>query len=160
MHRWRRHFLATDTGDTIEGALVTDRIQIPAHPEQISHVYALLARFSEATKSQENVEAVYSAFMTAVVEIATNIMRHAYPPGASPGEISLALALYAERLEARFYDQGVEFELHADIAPNLDDPLGLPEGGYGLFIARQALDTLEYQRTPAGENRWTLVKKF
>jgi anti-sigma regulatory factor (Ser/Thr protein kinase) len=38
--------------------------------------------------------------------------------------------------------------------------LALPEGGYGLALARAAVDQLDYERTPDGINRWRLVKRF
>jgi len=45
----------------------------------------------------------------------------------------------------------------------LDDLLAtadLAEGGYGLPLARAALDTLAYSRSAGGENEWWLVKRL
>ena len=40
------------------------------------------------------------------------------------------------------------------------DPLDLPEGGYGLGLARACVDALEYHLTPDGTNCWRLVKRL
>lgn len=39
------------------------------------------------------------------------------------------------------------------------DPEALPEGGWGLALARAALDDLAYSRA-GDENRWVLVKRL
>jgi serine/threonine-protein kinase RsbW len=43
---------------------------------------------------------------------------------------------------------------------DLDDLSLFAEGGYGLQIARDAVDEVSYVRTPAGRNIWRLVKRF
>lgn len=170
---------AGDPTPNRESVLATQHLHIPAQPEQMSRIYGLLARFDEVTQDRIEDGMVYPAFMTAVVEIATNIIRHAYAAEAEGGELELALTLYENRLEARFCDQGAHFES----APKLLSPEGqssaapdpetllnalddidnigdLPEGGFGLMVARQALDRLEYLRTEDGDNCWLLVKEF
>ena len=101
-------------------------------------------------------------FATAVAEIAANIVRHAYPAGAVPGTMHLRLRAYDGRAEALFTDHGVAFVDPAQSPRSLpaDDPLALPEGGYGLALARAAVDRLDYARTPDGQNQWRLVKRW
>ena len=107
------------------------------------------------------VGAAFDAFRTAVVEIATNILRHAYPPGHAAAPVVFDLALYRDRLEARFHDSGVAFTPPARLGlPKLDDLDELPEGGFGLYLAVSALDHLTYSRMPAGVNAWHLVKRL
>ncbi len=48
----------------------------------------------------------------------------------------------------------------APTEPDLDDLSLLAEGGYGLQIARDAVDEVSYVRTPTGRNVWRLVKRF
>ncbi|MCX6024248.1 MAG: ATP-binding protein, partial [Chloroflexi bacterium] len=62
---------------------------------------------------------------------------------------------------ARFTDRGVAFE--GALSVPYIEPLErgmLPEGGYGLRLARAALDRLEYRRTNAQINLWRLVKRL
>jgi anti-sigma regulatory factor (Ser/Thr protein kinase) len=96
--------------------------------------------------------------VTAVAEIAANIVRHAYA-GRANGRYRLRLLLFPGRIEARFYDWGGEFHEPAG-APREPpaDPLDIAEGGYGLLLARAMLDALEYDRCDPDENRWRLVK--
>ena len=95
---------------------------------------------------------------TAVAEIATNIVRHAYP--ARPGSIRLRQHSHSDAIHACFADAGIEF-----VDPRPDDrvgsdPTGPAEGGFGLALARACLDRLEYRRTPDGTNCWHLEKRF
>ena len=48
-----------------------------------------------------------------------------------------------------------------DVAGALAVDIGsLPEGGFGLALARAAVDACDYSRTPDGRNRWRLVKRL
>ena len=89
---------------------------------------------------------------------------HAYPPDLPAAPLTLQLALFGERLEAVFNDQGIAFTPpSAVVSPALDeidDILNVPEGNSGLFLALQALDHLDYSRTPEGVNQWRLVKNL
>jgi len=96
------------------------------------------------------------AFELGVTEIATNIVRYAYP--ARPvGELEVRLQLYTDRLEALLLDRGQPFE--EPTSPERD-PSVLPEGGLGLPLTRRALDVVEYSRSPDGRNCWRLMKRF
>lgn len=86
-------------------------------------------------------------FEAAVMEIAHNVVRHAYPPGQKPGNVKLRLRLYADRAEALLTDRGVPF-----VEP--------PEPGAGLAAARAGVDYLEYSRRARGANRWRLLKRL
>ena len=98
------------------------------------------------------------AFELGVAEIAANIVRYAYPPPTrSVGEFEVRLQLYPDRLEALLSDQGQPF---GEPGPTDFDPNDLPEGGFGLPLARRALDRVEYTRTPDGLNCWRLVKRL
>jgi serine/threonine-protein kinase RsbW len=95
------------------------------------------------------------------MEIAVNVVRYAYPPGHKPGNIKLRLRLYDDRVEALLTDRGVPFEEPADpTSPAEIDLLDPAEGGYGLSVARTAVDCLEYSRSARGANRWRLVKRL
>ena len=126
-------------------------------------MHAALARFwsGAAARGLEPSAEWRARFDTAVIEIAGNILRHAYPAGHKPGNVKLRLRLYADRAEALLTDRGIPFEEPPAPAADAEvDPLELPEGGYGLSIARAALDRLEYTRRARGANRWQLVKKL
>lgn len=160
MQAWRRRSLATDPQPG-ENALIREQLEITSQQRNLTEIYGSLDRFEAAAMALRGNEvgAVYDAFKTAVVEIATNILRHAYPLGASPAPLTLHLYLFPHQLEALFYDQGVAFSPPTELTPPaIDDVMELPEGNLGLFLALQALDHLDYSRTPAGVNQWRLIK--
>lgn len=103
-------------------------------------------------------EGTRGEFATAVAEIATNIIRHAYA-GRPEGTYDLRFLLFPGRIEARFHDWGGEFREPVQTRGE-PDPMSLeiPEGGYGLLLARAMLDALEYDRSGGCENHWRLVK--
>jgi PAS domain S-box-containing protein len=87
-----------------------------------------------------------------VSELVTNIIQHAYHD--SEGEIRGEICLRADGIEVRLWDKGKSFtpeELPSHVSP---EPR---EGGYGLIIAHELSDELEYTTT-AHENRWRMVK--
>jgi anti-sigma regulatory factor (Ser/Thr protein kinase) len=90
-----------------------------------------------------------------LIEIATNVIRYAYPP-VSGGNLEIRLRLHWDRLEALLTDRGQPFVEPETIAVDWSDEL--PESGLGLSLARRALDRLEYDRDSSGRNHWWLVK--
>jgi serine/threonine-protein kinase RsbW len=104
-------------------------------------------------------------FATAVAEIGANIVRHAYRDGGGDNLICLRLCLYQSRAVACFADTGVAYISWEDGGRLAAEDAGdagvsqLAEGGYGMAIARTALDRLQYRRT-SGVNCWRLVKSW
>jgi len=95
----------------------------------------------------------------ALDEVVTNVARHAYPAG---GEHQFTLELTVSDVDfvARIEDDGVAFDPLAHPAPNLDVPLEeRKEGGLGIFLVRQIMTSVEYQRV-GGKNVLTLRKKL
>ncbi|MEV8195410.1 MULTISPECIES: ATP-binding protein [Rhodococcus] len=90
-------------------------------------------------------------FEIAVAEIGANIIEHA--GRGRPISLTLQLALFPDRLEAVFLDDGAPARV--DLR-SVELPDALAERGRGLAIALAALDELRYHRR-SGTNRWTLV---
>jgi serine phosphatase RsbU (regulator of sigma subunit)/anti-sigma regulatory factor (Ser/Thr protein kinase) len=91
----------------------------------------------------------------AVSEICTNIIQHSYL--MTRGEIRGRLTLLSNGIQIDLYDDGESFDPDAVPAPS-PEPGTLNEGGYGLHIVRQIMDSVQYQAdTPKG-NHWRLVK--
>lgn len=102
-------------------------------------------------------------FGTALLEIASNIFRHAYPPEQRPASFSLQLRLFPQCAVAVLTDTGVALPVRLP-ASRLPDPLALdlddlPEAGMGLAVAQAAVDELDYQRD-GDANVWRLSKRF
>lgn len=89
------------------------------------------------------------AFVTAVAEIAGNVVEHAAAPHLD-GDIMLCA--FEDRLEALLADAGPA----ADLPEGSEMPDDEAESGRGLLLAR-ALSVVEYQR--AGErNEWRVAR--
>jgi anti-sigma regulatory factor (Ser/Thr protein kinase) len=138
------------------------RASVAATPESLAALHALLADFwrqVDRTIAQPPTDEQRAQFATAIGEIAGNIIRYAYADRPA-GTLSLRLQAWADRLEAGFTDQGQPYIPAPVLPPRALDDLdldALPEGGFGLALARAALDQLDYRRTPDGDNHWTLI---
>jgi anti-sigma regulatory factor (Ser/Thr protein kinase) len=91
----------------------------------------------------------------AVSEICTNIIQHSYKTGG--GELRGSLTPLDNGIQIDLYDDGESFDPGAVPAPAAQADI-LNEGGYGLHIVRQIMDSVKYQAdTPKG-NHWRLIK--
>lgn len=99
-------------------------------------------------------------FETAVLEIANNIVQYAQADRAGSGSIVMRLTGYADRVVATFRDSGLPFTAGDPRRRSIEhlDVADLPERGYGLQAARDAVDSLHYWRSATGYNNWRLVK--
>ena len=152
---------------TRPGFLAIEDITVSATPEGLNELQVLLERFWHVVDRvcvHPPDGAWRSQFDIAVWEIGTNIVCHAYPsPREASGMLGLRLRLFVDRVEARFADQGIAYPIpeQAEPMPSLDnDPFNWPESGFGLPVARAALDQLRYRRTQEQTNCWRLVKRF
>jgi anti-sigma regulatory factor (Ser/Thr protein kinase) len=130
-------------------ALVEQTVGGPNDPARLDEMQDALERFWAAARSAgvQPTDDWRSRFERAVMEIADNVVRHAYPPGHKPGNVKLRLRLYPDRVEALVTDRGIAFVEPAD-------------PGHGLTFARAAVDYFEYSRRARGANRWRLLKRL
>jgi serine/threonine-protein kinase RsbW len=92
----------------------------------------------------------------AVHEICVNIVEHAYTPASEQARIEVSIFLNRQDrcLTIHLVDTGQPFDMH-----DMERP-PLMEGqvhGYGLFLARSLMDTVNYQRQ-GSKNCWSLEK--
>lgn len=92
----------------------------------------------------------------AVHEVANNVIRHAYGHEQGVMEINLHFEATTQRFTATLFDTGAAFDLAQAPTPDLDVP---HESGYGLFLAEQLMDEVNYQRQADG-NHWRLTKQL
>jgi serine/threonine-protein kinase RsbW len=134
---------------------------LEATPEALERIHAMLEAFWAEVERETGIETDPSwraEFDTAVAEIAGNVMRHAYHGDGGPME--LRLSLRGDKVAGRFSDQGEAFTgARAEAEIDFDAIDDLPEGGFGLALARAGLDHLGYRRTSRGVNCWLLIKR-
>ncbi|MDX1931437.1 MAG: SpoIIE family protein phosphatase [Capsulimonadales bacterium] len=100
-------------------------------------------------------------------EAITNILRHAYPPDDAdvapdsdrPSEtIRIEVQCFTDRVILDLRDTGVAFYPPERIPPPILD--GTREGGFGLFLIREAVDDMLYRRDDFGRNLLRLTKNY
>ena len=92
----------------------------------------------------------------ALVEAATNVVRHAY--GGRGGRVEVELSREGSAITLAVVDSGIAFDptsVPPPREPDPADPSTWPEGGMGLPIIRAACDELRY-RSEGGRNRLSL----
>ena len=82
----------------------------------------------------------------ACTEIASNLMRHTFRREPYH-RICFTAEMVAQDVVFRFFHWGDFFEPAAISAPDLSD---FPEGGFGLFLVKQSVDTLTFSQDPGG----------
>ncbi len=95
----------------------------------------------------------------AIEEAVVNVINYAYPTGEK-GDINIEATATATSLKFKIIDTGVAFA--PTDAPDVDTSLTAEErqiGGLGIFLVRQLMDTINYERIE-GKNVLTLTKKL
>ncbi len=137
----------------VEFALPADLEALESISQQVTQFCRSLPELAPSPASDDFVYLVELA----VSEICTNIIQHSYLMAG--GEIRGSLTPLANGVQIDLYDDGQSFDPATipDPTPQLDT---LNEGGYGLHIVRQIMDSVLYQaNTPSG-NHWRLIKNI
>lgn len=100
-------------------------------------------------------EADRTRFETAVVEIATNIVRHTRGADGGPVRAVAELRAVDHELEATFEDDGVAMDV--DLVPPEPDDLAV--SGRGLLLIRRAVDSLSFARE-GDHNVWRIARHY
>lgn len=95
----------------------------------------------------------------AIEEAVVNVMEYAYPEGKH-GNVDIEVSADDKWLTFIISDNGIPFDpttqKDADTTLSAEER---PIGGLGIFLVRQLMDSIEYQRTE-GKNILTLRKKM
>ena len=95
----------------------------------------------------------------ALEEAVVNVINYAYPTDET-GDINIEATATATSIKFKIIDTGVAFA--PTDAPDVDTSLTAEErqiGGLGIFLVRQLMDTINYERIE-GKNVLTLTKKL
>lgn len=95
----------------------------------------------------------------AIEEAVVNVMSYAYPRGTH-GDVIIDLSVTDQQLTIAIIDQGMPFDptsqVEADTSLSVEDR---PIGGLGIYLVRQLMDSINYERID-GKNVLTLIKKL
>lgn len=130
-------------------------------PGELSYrdlVGAVVRCFSQRIERDRGCTGLEWRMISAFNEAFNNIVEHAY--AAACGEVEVSLSVEDDRVVLRLTDCGEGFNLDASGAshepPAFD---GLSEGGMGLFIIRQAMSEVTYERRH-DRNLLTMTKRL
>ena len=150
---------------TIERLLLEqDAVCRPAIPSELESIHLKLDQFLndiEPSLASSVPNRWKLELSTAVAEICSNIIRHAFAGLPEPGLMELHLKLYQDRVEVEITDTGVPYtEEVGAVGLTVDDAADLPESGRGLRVVRAVSDELRYWRSKESTNHWLLVKRL
>ena len=95
----------------------------------------------------------------ALEEAVVNVMKYAYPAGTD-GEVQIEAKASEKRLRVSIIDSGIPFDptaqAEADTSLSVEER---PIGGLGIYLVRQLMDSINYNRVD-GKNILTLLKKL
>lgn len=139
-------------------------LRVQATAEGMDTVHEGMNRFWTRLSQERAVEPRWcDAFTLAVAEIAANIIVHAHSPGGPGSHFTITLRCRPDRLVGRFVDRGESYLVGnpPPPMPRVDVAFDeLSESGRGLPLVHATTDRFEYSRSPAGENIWTIEKRF
>jgi sigma-B regulation protein RsbU (phosphoserine phosphatase) len=128
-------------------------------PNDISSIPQLNAFIEEAAEEMGLDPSVTMELNLAIEEAVVNVMDYAYPAGKK-GTVEIGLSANEERLKITIKDSGVPFD--PTVKDDVDTTLSAEErpiGGLGIFLVRQLMDSINYERIN-GQNILTLCKKL
>jgi anti-sigma regulatory factor (Ser/Thr protein kinase) len=130
-------------------------LQVAAEVSQLETIRNFVEQHCAALRVDPS--AAYDLLL-AVEEIATNSIVHGYR--RQPGTIDITVRQVADGLEISLRDYAPPFDPTQIRAPDLSAPLARrPLGKMGIHLARQLVDSMTYDRTPAGANQLILAKR-
>lgn len=119
---------------------------------------SLLTAFIDAISEENGIDMMVSMNINlAVEEAVANVMKYAYQKGTT-GEVWVNATVTDGLLTISITDCGAPFDPGDKKDPDINLPAEeRPIGGLGIFLVRQLMDTVTYQRAD-GKNILTLTK--
>ena len=127
-------------------------LRMSSPPDDVDAVHDLLAVVWTAVPAI-GMEDRFS-FETALIELASNVMRHADP--GSGVSCTLLIETFPDRIEATLSDSGEPGDVQL---ADRDMPDVLAESGRGIPLIQALVDELRYDRTD-GINRWHITRQL
>jgi serine/threonine-protein kinase RsbW len=143
-------------GASTGSAMKEQRVVVPSDAEQLGALTQFLRQFW-ADASLPPAQAL--AFELALEEVFMNVVRHGSPDGTTP-RVEVSLSLRDSGLVMTIEDDGPPFDPLTVPPPDVTASLGArPVGGLGVFLVRQMMDAVSYQRV-GSRNQLRLTKEI
>ena len=133
-------------------------LTVPGNLDGLSSIRDYVAQNAKTVGLPES--AVYKLCL-AVDEIATNIVVHGYEEAGLTGDINASVRIDCDKLIVELHDTGKSYDPNRHSVPSTE-ALSLPLeerkiGGLGILLARDNVDELQYESTPAGNTHRFIV---
>ncbi len=128
-------------------------LEVPAVRGYLAEVRDLVARACRRIPGSGFDPATVEMLQVAVVEAASNVIRHAYAPKEA-ASLRIRAETDADALRFEVSDKGRPFDFGAMTTPEAKRTEG---GGFGVMLMSQIMDKIDYSRSESG-NRLVLTK--
>lgn len=129
-------------------------LRVPCKPEYVRTVRALVGEMADSVHlSPDAVEEV----KVAVSEAVANIVRHAYSGTPDIGPVVIKCETGSGKLTLEIIDKGVGFDVPAPGGTPIPDVSR--EGGLGIILIRNLMDSVDYWSKPNFGTRIKMVKR-
>ncbi|TLY94786.1 MAG: ATP-binding protein [Gammaproteobacteria bacterium] len=136
--------------------MTEQRLAVPSDAEQLPALTRFLQEFWSAARLPP---AQALPFELALEEVFMNVVQHGSPAGTAP-RVEVSLSLRDLKLTMTVEDDGPEFDPLAAPPPDVTASLtARPVGGQGVFLVRQMMDAVSYQRVGA-RNQLRMTKEI
>ena len=133
--------------------LAHHELEISSDLRELARARAFVREVCQSVPGAAIDEERVSQLELAITEAASNIMRHAYR-GRTDQQIQLQAKVFADRITFRLHHLGDAFDPNSVKVPSFD---GSEDGGFGVYIIRQSVDDVRYDRDERGRNCITLT---
>ena len=132
------------------------RLELPATLKYLNVLSACISGILARVEDLDERDAIPYTVQLGIHEVCTNIVQHAYAHTCEQKRILVTMEMKAcpRSLHMTLFDTGQAFDQETVQDPNLDEG---QVHGYGLFLAKNIMDEVTYNRLPDG-NYWRLVK--
>ena len=133
-------------------------LDLPASYKMLGVLRACIAETLSTVPNLAEGDTITYNVQLSAQEIAVNIIEHSYGGETNDKRFSVTVSLTDEprAIIIDMRDTGNPFDPGAIPAPDLNEA---HEGGYGLFIAQQLMDKVQYTAA-ADHNEWLMEKKL
>ncbi|MBO7730339.1 MAG: anti-sigma factor antagonist [Lachnospiraceae bacterium] len=159
--RKKQLFKLLDETDTLlferkeEKTEAANELVVDADTEKLAEVNAFISRYLEAAECSVKTE---MEILLAVEEIFTNVASYAYKEEKGKAIIRVMLSERPSAITISIIDWGIPYDPLAKEDPDVTLSADKRDiGGLGVFLAKQVMDEIDYERTD-GQNILTMKK--
>jgi serine/threonine-protein kinase RsbW len=121
---------------------------------------AVFVMVTEAAQPADLDERTLYQIQLAVDEVCANVVHHAYE-GMVPGDMEISCSRDEHSISIRVRDWGRGFAADQVADPKVDAPLEERTlGGLGLYLVKQVMDQVDYERVSEGYNELVMTKRL